>query len=295
VPSANRAWHFSPDSKSVLVCDSQGRVARWLGPDFKRAESLLDVGTNILAAQISGDCRLLALCSTNGVIQVWDLNRRALLREFSGVVTPWGVSLLFMLESRKLLALYYQDSSLHEWDLATGRETKSWTGIAHSFGGAVSGDERWSLVLGWNGKSLLRDIATGHQTSLEIGMPWDATFSADGKLFAVASTLGFARLWETGTLQEMATFRDFLLGVHSVAFSPDGKRLAAGSNGQEALKLWDIESHQELIALEGQGSLFHPSAFSPDGNLLGSSNVNGVLHLWRAPSWAEIAAAERAQ
>jgi WD40 repeat protein len=277
VPSANKAWHFTPDSKSVLVCDSLGRVARWLGPDFKRAESLFDVGTNILEAQISGDCRLLALGSTNGVIQVWDLNRRTLLREFSGVKSPWGLSLVFAQESRKLLGIYFQDSSLHEWDLTTGKETTSWADLTHSF----------------DGKSLLRDIGSGHQSTLEIGAPWDGTFSPDGKLVAAASTLGLVRVWETATLRETATFRDFLLGVHSVAFSPDGKRLAAGSNGQEAIKLWDIESRQELMALEGHGSMFHPTAFSPDGNLLGSSNVNGVLHLWRAPSWAEIAAVEK--
>ncbi len=89
----------------------------------------------------------------------------------------------------------------------------------------MSADERWLH---------LRGAATGHKTSLEIGAPRDGTFSPDGKLFAAASRLGFARLWET------ATFRDFLLGVHSVAFSPDGKRLAAGSSGQEVINLWDI-------------------------------------------------------
>jgi WD40 repeat protein len=270
-------------------------VTRWLGPDFKRSELLFDVSTNILEGQVSGNCRLLALASTNGVIQVWDLNQRARLREFKGVETLWGMTLLFVQDNSKLLAMYFQDSSLHECDLTTGRETSSWTGITHSFGGAVSADARWFLLLGWNGNSMLRDLATGHQTSLETAMPWDGTFSPDGKLFAVASTSGFARLWETATQREIATFKDFLLGVHSVAFSPDGKRLAAGSNGQEAIKLWDIESHQELISLEGQGSLFHPSAFSPDGNLLGSRNLNGVLHFWRAPSWAEIAAAENRQ
>jgi WD40 repeat protein len=296
VPSTNRAWHFSPESKSVVACDSQGRVARWLGPDFKRSALLFDLSTNILQGQISGDCRLLALAWTNGAIQVWDLNQRALLREFKGPETPGNMTLLFAQDSSKLLAMYYQDSSLHEWDLTTGTETKSWTGLTHSFGGAVSADARWLLVLGWNDKSLLKDGATGHQTSLETGMPWDGTFSPDGKLFAVASTSGgFARLWETATQREMATFKDFLLGVHSVAFSPDGKRLAAGSNGQEAIKLWDIESHQELISLEGQGSIFYPTAFSPDGNLLGSRNLNGVLHFWRAPSWAEIAEAEKSQ
>ena len=34
------------------------------------------------------------------------------------------------------------------------------------------------------------------------------------------------------------------------------------------------------------------SQFSPDGHALMAINEFGVLHLWRAPSWAEIAAAE---
>lgn len=37
-----------------------------------------------------------------------------------------------------------------------------------------------------------------------------------------------------------ASVNGFILGVHSVTFSPDGKRLAAaGGAGAEALKLWD--------------------------------------------------------
>ena len=90
----------------------------------------------------------------------------------------------------------------------------------------------------------------------------------------------------------MATLRGVLLGVHSLAFSPDSKRLAVGSSGLEAIKLWDVESSQELLTLEGVGSLFSHTAFSPDGNVLGSMNDGGLLHLWCAPSWEEIAAAE---
>jgi hypothetical protein len=37
------------------------------------------------------------------------------------------------------------------------------------------------------------------------------------------------------------------------------------------------------------------AAFSPDGNVLGSLSLSEVLHLWRAPSWAEIEAAETAE
>ena len=118
------------------------------------------------------------------------------------------------------------------------------------------------------------------------------TFSPDGKLFAAASGQGFAKLWEATTLQEVATLRGVLLGVHSVAFSPDGRRLAIDSSGIEAIQLWDVESSQELLTLEGVGSVFCRTAFSPDGNVLGSRNDAGLLHLWRAPSWEEIAAAE---
>ncbi len=119
------------------------------------------------------------------------------------------------------------------------------------------------------------------------------TFSPDGRLFATASHLGYAKLWDGATLRELAVLRGFLMGVHSVAFSRDGRRLATGSEGFEAVKLWDAENWQELLALEGQGSLFRPMAFSADGNVLASCNAQGVLHLWRAPSWAEIDAAEK--
>jgi len=42
-----------------------------------------------------------------------------------------------------------------------------------------------------------------------------------------------------------------------------------------------------------QGHRFAASiAFSPDGHWVASGNFEGQLHLWRAPTWEEIAAAE---
>jgi len=125
-----------------------------------------------------------------------------------------------------------------------------------------------------------------------------ATFSADGKLLAAASHHGFARIWDTATLRPMGDFRGFLQGVSSVAFSPDSRRLVTGSDGREAIKFWDVESHEELLTLEGEGSWFNVTAFSADGAVLGSMNASdskrSILHLWRAPSWEEIEATEKA-
>jgi hypothetical protein len=43
-------------------------------------------------------------------------------------------------------------------------------------------------------------------------------------------------------------------GIDSVAFSPDGSRLAAGGSGKEALKLYDTAGYQELLTLEADAS-----------------------------------------
>src|SRR5215510_16610299 len=173
-----------------------------------------------------------------------------------------------------------------------GRRDGSWPGTPGISSHAFSRDEHWCLASttapsgGWTAS--LIDLHNGRKTRLNLGWYSDTSFSSDGSLLAGASWEGYARLWETTTMREITTYRGFRQGVNSVAFSPEGKRLAAGSHGKEAIKLWDVEGHRELLTLEGTGSWFNSTAFSPDGTVLGSNTLLGRLHLWRAPSWAEI-------
>jgi WD40 repeat protein len=296
LPANVATWQFDPDNRSVLVLDSEGHLIRWKGPDFQDKEWLMDIGTGPgLSGLISRDGKQVAAGSANGTIRLWSLQDRRLLHE-SAISTGQVVPLEFTAQGDKLAVFHTNDSSVHEWDLITWQETCLWQGAAYQRPCvAFSKDGRWSLVVGWDGASSLRDIVTGRQTNqqLDVREADNATLSPDGRFLAVASSLGYFRLWETDTLKKSMTGRGFLMGVHSVAFSPDGKRLLTGSVASEAVKLWDVASCQELLTLEGQGSLFLPSAFSRDGNVIGSLNRRGDLHLWRAPSWAEIEAAEK--
>jgi WD40 repeat protein len=61
------------------------------------------------------------------------------------------------------------------------------------------------------------------------------------------------------------------------------------------VKLWDTASFQQLLTLESEGSEYDHVYFSPDGNVLAAGNRWGLVRLWRAPSWEEIAAAEKAK
>jgi WD40 repeat protein len=116
--------------------------------------------------------------------------------------------------------------------------------------------------------------------------------SPDGRLIATAASESEVKLWSAATHTPVAVLPGHLLGVHSVAFSADGDRLASGSDGREAVKLWDVAIQQDVATIAGSGSLFGFIRFSPDGNLVLAINIDQQVHVWRAPSWSEIAAAE---
>lgn len=83
-------------------------------------------------------------------------------------------------------------------------------------------------------------------------------------------------------------------GIHAVAFSPDGKRLATASGtSEESVKLWDLEIRQEVATLQAPGIAFQSIEFSPDGNAILVISWRNRLSMWRVPSWEEIQAAEQ--
>ena len=57
-------------------------------------------------------------------------------------------------------------------------------------------------------------------------------------------------MWDAASGQELLTLKGHAELVYSVAWSPDGKRLATASDDGTS-KVWDAASGQELLTLKG--------------------------------------------
>jgi WD40 repeat protein len=87
------------------------------------------------------------------------------------------------------------------------------------------------------------------------------------------------KLWDVASSQERATLKGHTGKVVSVAFAPDGKMLASGSEDQ-TIRLWDVATGAERGVLKTHTGTVTGLAFAPGGRLLASGSADKTVKLW---------------
>ncbi len=79
--------------------------------------------------------------------------------------------------------------------------------------------------------------------------------------------------------------------IRAVAFSPDGKLLAAaGGNPAQfgEVIIWDVAERKELLSIRGHRDNIFALAFSPDGKMIATCSYDRMVKLWNVATGQEV-------
>ena len=226
-------------------------------------------------------------------IVVWDLVARRQLGRLHWVTGEEKV--VAVSPNEKLLVAFAAGECLTVWDLEKMQEITTLPKSAAN-------------VVVWCFSRDLHRIAAGNENgTIEV---WDLSrkerlgdwqahqqrvagvaFMPDGKRLVSVAHDATARLWELETCRELKQFTRSLNAFFSLGISPDGQRVAAGTSDGR-IEIWISSTGQKIATLRVGNAVTDLQFLGSDGNTL-ASLTGGELRLWRAPSWEEIAAAEK--
>jgi WD40 repeat protein/uncharacterized caspase-like protein len=210
------------------------------------------------------------------------------------------------------------DKSVKIWDVTTGRELHTLTGhtgevfcVAYSPDGTrlASGSADQSVRL-WDAETG-KEIATlqprfGPVKSLAFDPKRPRLAVAGGPAQEQARPIqpGVIQIWDTTTAKLIRGLTGHTSQVCSVAYSPDGTRLASASPGgsepvgmpgmartdikDPEAKVWNADTGQELLTFRGHKNAIKSVAFSPDGQRIASASGNEAIKVWEATTGKEL-------
>jgi serine/threonine protein kinase/WD40 repeat protein len=202
-------------------------------------------------------------------------------------------------------------TGLRGWDPETGEERFALPGSGLGVTFSPEGD-RFAVA---RGPITIRDVkdrrelATFSHPKLQ---PRCVAFDPRGKRIAGAGTRtditasnggggGGVVVWDIATGKELHYFNNLATPVFSVAFSPDGRWLAASTVGASSelpdaseVGVWDLDDaeakprvfrvHDKVTAAEDVPALFS-IAFTPDGSRLAVGCGDGKVYFWNTKDW----------
>ena len=284
---------FNPDGEVLASASSDGTIKLW----DERGELLQSFASHTDAVSgiaFTSDGKTLASGSRDGSLKIWQPDGA---RPPSLAAHPREVTSLAFSADGKLMVSTSWDGTIKLWN-RTGELLRTLEGHEGVVNRAIFAPNGRTLVsVGidgsarfWNRRGeAIREIAAHSDWAVA------AAFAPDGKVVATAGWDGKIALWNRdGERQQTFAIapepgtatKPEKPAATSVAFSPDGELLAAGSSDRRAY-LWRRDGTL-AHTLKGHRGPVYSVAFSPDGEILATASLDRTIKLWRASDGLEL-------
>jgi RNA polymerase sigma factor (sigma-70 family) len=241
---------FTPDGRSLLACGWAGTLRLWDVATGAEVRRYRDEKKFIRFAALSPDGKLVASSGADGIaILLQETATGKPVREIAGHISYLG-RLTFSPDGRRLVSTAdihsdgrqtFDDRSVRVWDVASGRLVQKIEGVRPHGTVAVSPDGR----------------------VLAVGGTWGQ------------ETTNSVRFWDLATGKELEDRR--LPGTSAVAFSPDGRSVAAADRDVRVIEAATGKVVQTFVS--GAGTV-NGLTFTSDGKRLISAHDDGTALVW---------------
>ncbi len=275
---------FSPEGQQLVTASKDRTVRVWDVASGNTLNVFAGHAGRAWSAVFSRDGERVATGGADGTVKLWDTSERTPSRvrlppgtrvaERCMTILPDGTTMVLGSPSGNLVFGDPHDRSswLIKDDLITTMRVL--TSSACRALVAMTDDRGGHRALLWNPQTGEHDVALrGEPLSYSA-----LALNPQGNLLAAATGSEIV-LYDIRTRRVSCRFEAHQSGIECLAYSPDSRYLASGSQDQ-SVKLWDAASGEEVFTLPGHRSQARCVAFSRRGQYLAAAGHDRTIRIW---------------